>query len=324
MSHASKEAFAAFLDHSDDQIGRFVDSLRRLGRLDNMIIIVLADNGASQEGGPFVVLHEMKFFNGIIESPDDAIARLDEIGGPDSHTDYPWGWAQCGNTPYRWYKQNAHEGGVHVPMVVHWPAGVAPDQSDTLRERFVFASDIAATIYDLLGIEAPLVRNGVDQLPVAGHSFAAALADPSAPATNDVQYFENGGSRALIAGEWKAVCKHVAGADYDTEAWELYHLSVDRSECDDLAGTLLAKLALKQAIPEVSGGVSGSGRIEKVPVASWGRWWADEIAIRGAGRHVVALSGRVEPVRGVADEPAVPGWSRTPVRCRSERVEQSK
>jgi len=243
MSHASKEAFAAFLDYSDDQIGRFVDGLRRLGRLDKTIIIVLADNGASQEGGPFGVLHEMKFFNGIIESPDDAIARLDEIGGPDSHTDYPWGWAQCGNTPYRWYKQNAHEGGVHVPMVVHWPAGVAPDQSDTLREQFVFASDIAATIYDLLGIEAPLVRNGVDQLPVAGHSFAAALADPSAPATNDVQYFEKGGSRDLSAGEWKAVCKHVAGADYDTEAWELYHLSVDRSECDDLAGTLLAILA---------------------------------------------------------------------------------
>jgi len=99
MSHASKEAFAALLYHSDDQIGRFVDGLRRLGRLDKTIIIVLADNGASQEGGPFGVLHEMKFFNGIIESPDDAIARLDEIGGPDSHTDYPWGWAQCGNTP---------------------------------------------------------------------------------------------------------------------------------------------------------------------------------------------------------------------------------
>lgn len=238
-----QEAFAAFLDHTDDQIGRFVDGLRRLGRLDNTIIVVLADNGASQEGGPFGVLHEMKFFNGIIESPDDAIARLDDIGGPDSHTNYPWGWAQCGNTPFRWYKQNTHEGGVHVPMVVHWPAGVAPDQRGTLREQFVFASDIVATIYDVLGIEAPSVRNGLDQLPVTGHSFAAALSDPRAPATNEVQYFENGGSRALIAGEWKAVCKHVAGADYDTEPWELYHLAVDRSECNDLAETLPAKLA---------------------------------------------------------------------------------
>ena len=237
-----QEAFAAFLDHTDDQIGRFVDGLRRLGRLDNTILVLLADNGASQEGGPYGVLHEMKFFNGIIESPDDAVARLDDIGGPDSHTNYPWGWAQCGNTPYRWYKQNTHEGGVHVPMIVHWPAGVAPDQRGTLRDQFVFASDIAATIYDLLGIEPPPVRNGVDQLPVTGHSFAAAIADPSAPATNQVQYFENGGSRALIAGEWKAVCKHVPGADYETEPWELYHLSEDRSECHDLADALPAKL----------------------------------------------------------------------------------
>ena len=76
-----------------------------------------ADNGASQEGGPFGVMNEMKFFNGILDDPDDVVDRLDDIGGPDSHTNYPWGWAQCGNSPFKWYKQNTHEGGVHVPMV---------------------------------------------------------------------------------------------------------------------------------------------------------------------------------------------------------------
>ena len=120
-----QEAFAAFLDHTDDQIGRFVDGLRDIGQLDNTLLIVMADNGASQEGGPFGVMHEMKFFNGILETPDEAIERIDDIGGPHSHTNYPWGWAQCGNTPFKWYKQNTHEGGVHVPMIVHWPAGVA-------------------------------------------------------------------------------------------------------------------------------------------------------------------------------------------------------
>ncbi len=85
------------------------------------MLFVLADNGASQEGGPFGVLHEMKFFNGILETPDEAIARIDEIGGPHSHSNYPWGWAQAGNTPFKWYKQNTHEGGVHVPLIVHWP-----------------------------------------------------------------------------------------------------------------------------------------------------------------------------------------------------------
>ena len=86
---------------------------------------MLSDNGASQEGGPFGVLHEMKFFNGILETPDEAIDRIDEIGGPHSHSNYPWGWAQAGNTPFKWYKQNTHEGGVHVPLIVHWPAGIA-------------------------------------------------------------------------------------------------------------------------------------------------------------------------------------------------------
>jgi len=230
-----QEAFAAFLDHTDEQLGRFVDGLRRLGRLDDTLLIVLADNGASQEGGPYGVLHEMKFFNGILESPSEAVERLDEIGGPRSHANYPWGWAQCGNTPFRWYKQNTHEGGVHVPMVVHWPAGIPEGQRGTQRDQFTAVADVAPTIYALLGIEPPAVRNGLEQLPFTGRSFAAALRDPDAPATNTVQLFENGGSRALVADGWKAVCKHAPGADYDTEPWELYHLDVDRSETDDLA-----------------------------------------------------------------------------------------
>ncbi|MDG2219012.1 MAG: arylsulfatase, partial [Acidimicrobiales bacterium] len=124
-----QEAFAAFLDHTDDQIGRLVDGLHDMGQLDNTILVVLADNGASQEGGPFGVMHEMKFFNGILETPDEAIERIDDIGGPHSHTNYPWGWAQAGNSPFRWYKQNTHEGGVHVPMVMHWPKGFSDEQA---------------------------------------------------------------------------------------------------------------------------------------------------------------------------------------------------
>ncbi len=230
-----QEAFAAFLDHTDAQIGRLVDGLRRLGQLDNTILMVMADNGASQEGGPFGVLHEMKFFNGILESPDDAAERLDDIGGPHSHANYPWGWAQAGNTPFKWYKQNTHEGGVHVPLVVHWPDGVAAGQRGTLRDQFTYVADVVPTIYEVLGVEPPDVRHGLEQLPVTGHSFASALSDAAAPATNVLQYFEMNGSRALVDGDWKAVCKHVAGADYDTEPWELYHIAADRSECDDLA-----------------------------------------------------------------------------------------
>lgn len=238
-----QEAFAAFLDHTDDQVGRLVDGLRRLGQLDNTVLLVMADNGASQEGGPFGVMHEMKFFNGILETPDEAVHRIDDIGGPHSHTNYPWGWAQCGNTPFKWYKQNTHEGGVHVPLVLHWPAGLPASQRGTKRRQFANVADVAPTIYELLGLTPPATYRGLEQLPVTGHSFAHVLADPDAPSRNTVQYFEMAGSRALVAGDWKAVQKHTAGADYDTETWELYDLAADPSECDDLAGAEPAKLA---------------------------------------------------------------------------------
>ncbi|MDZ7674841.1 MAG: arylsulfatase [Acidimicrobiales bacterium] len=237
-----QEAFAAFLDHTDDQIGRLVDGLRALDLLDDTILVVLADNGASQEGGPFGVMHEMKFFNGLLETPDEAIERIDDIGGPHSHTNYPWGWAQCGNSPFKWYKQNTHEGGVHVPMVVHWPGGVAHEQRGSRRDQFVNVADIVPTIYELVGVTPPETFNGLEQQPVTGHSFANVLGDPEAPATNTLQYFEMFGSRALVAGEWKAVCKHQQGGDFDTEPWELYHLAADRSECNDLGGTHPDKL----------------------------------------------------------------------------------
>lgn len=238
-----QEAFAGFLDHTDDQIGRLVDGLRRLGELDNTILVVLADNGASQEGGPTGVLHEMKYFNGLMENPDEAVARLDEIGGPHSHANYPWGWAQCGNTPFKWYKQNTHEGGVHVPMIVHWPDGIPADQQGTKRRQFVNVADIVPTIYDVLGITPPDVLRGLEQLPVTGHSFAPVLLDPDHPSTNTLQYFEMAGSRALVADGWKAVCRHIRGADFDTEPWELYHLDEDPSECRDLANERPEKLA---------------------------------------------------------------------------------
>ena len=221
--------------------------MRDLGQLDNTVLVVLADNGASQEGGPFGVMHEMKFFNGILETPDEAIERIDDIGGPNSHTNYPWGWAQCGNSPFKWYKQNTHEGGVHVPMVLHWPAGLDADQKGTLRSQFVNVADVAPTVYELLGIEPPAVFNGRDQLPVTGHSFASVLGDAAAPATNRLQYFEQFGSRALVVEQegrwWKAVAKHTQGVPFDDDPWELYDLSADYSECNDLAAAEPAKLA---------------------------------------------------------------------------------
>ncbi len=235
-----QEAFAGFLEHTDAQIGRLVEALAHLGELDNTLLVLLSDNGASQEGGPFGVLHEMKFFNFIIETPDEAVARLDDIGGPHSHSNYPWGWAQAGNTPFKWYKQNTHEGGVHVPLIVHWPAGVT--DRGAMRDQFHHVSDLAPTIYEILGVTPPDVYRGYEQLPITGTSMRYSFGDPAAPTTKAVQYFEMMGHRAIYADGWKAVTRHTPGVAFDDDKWELYHVDVDRSECNDLAAEMPEKV----------------------------------------------------------------------------------
>ena len=229
-----QEAFAAFVEHTDHQIGRLVDHLDASGQLDNTLFMVLSDNGASQEGGPFGVLHEMKFFNFILETPDEAVDRIDDIGGPNCHSNYPWGWAQAGNTPFKWYKQNTHEGGVHVPLVVHWPAAIT--DGGGIRTQFHYATDVAPTIYEAAGVTPPGVYRGYEQMPVTGTSLAYTFGSPDAPPAKTVQYFEMMGHRALYLDGWKAVTRHGFGTPLDDDRWELYHLDVDASECHDLAG----------------------------------------------------------------------------------------
>lgn len=228
-----QEAFAAFLDHTDAQIGRLLDALERLDLSDDTMIVLLADNGASQEGGPFGVLHEMKFFNFLIETPDEAIERIDDIGGPHSHSNYPWGWAQVGNSPFKWYKQNTHEGGVHVPLVIRWPRGIS--KVGEIRDQFHHVNDIAPTILEAIGVRAPSVFRGVDQLPVSGTAMNYTFDDPTCESNKSVQYFEMHGHRAIYADGWKAVTRHEMGTSFEDDRWELYHVAVDRSETVDLA-----------------------------------------------------------------------------------------
>ncbi|HTO01655.1 MAG TPA: sulfatase-like hydrolase/transferase, partial [Microthrixaceae bacterium] len=236
-----QEAFAAFLDHTDAQLGRLIESLDELGRLDNTVIMVLSDNGASQEGGPFGVLHEMKFFNFLIETPDEAVERLDDIGGPHSHSNYPWGWAQAGNTPFKWYKQNTHEGGVHVPLIVHWPDGVSDHGG--IRDQFHHINDLAPTIYEIAGVSPPEIYRGVEQRPVSGTSMKYSFEAPDRASQKQVQYFEMMGHRGIYVDGWKAVTRHQFGSSFEDDVWELYHLGRDRSECNDLAGSEPERLA---------------------------------------------------------------------------------
>ncbi|MCI3949075.1 MAG: sulfatase [Acidimicrobiales bacterium] len=229
-----QEAFAAMLEHTDAQLGRLVDFLEGRGLLHDTLLLVLSDNGASREGGPHGVLDEWSFFNMQGEDVDEIVAsRLDDIGGPHSHSNYPWGWAQAGNSPLRWYKQNTYGGGVRDPLVVHWPARIT--EGGALRRQFCHAVDVAPTILDAAGVAVPEVVGGEPQLPLHGASLVPTFSDGSAPAPRSVQYFEQMGHRGLWADGWKAVTYHEPGAAFDDDEWGLFHLDEDFSECRDLA-----------------------------------------------------------------------------------------
>ena len=230
-----QEAFAAQLDHTDAQIGRLVAFLKEIDRFDDTLLIVMSDNGASQEGGPTGVFDEMRWFNGMVEDVDEAVKRLDDIGGPESHSNIPWGWSQVGNTPLKWYKQNTHGGGVRDPLVIHWPSMLSKGVG-AIRRSFCHAIDIMPTILELTGTEAPNEFNGVTQMPLHGASLVPTLSSPDAKTARSVQYFEMLGHRGIWQDGWKAVVRHVSGTSWDEDdQWELYHLDEDFSETNDLA-----------------------------------------------------------------------------------------
>jgi arylsulfatase A-like enzyme len=237
-------AYAAMLEHADQHLARLVTFLEDAGLREDTLILVLSDNGASQEGGPLGMVNAMGPYNMKFEPMEEKIALIDQIGGPNSHSNFPLGWAMASNTPLKRYKQNTHGGGIRDPLVVSWPAGIKA-RGET-RTQFAHASDVVPTLLELIGVTPPDVVQGVPQMPLEGSSFAASLADATAPAKSKAQYFEMFGHRGLWQDGWKAVAYHPPGRPFDADVWELYHLAEDFSETNDLAATHPDKLeALK-------------------------------------------------------------------------------
>ena len=236
-----QSAYAGMLDHTDVQLGRLIEKLRIMGQLDNTIIMVLSDNGASQEGGPLGFVNAMGPYNGIPESMETKIARIDDIGGPDTHSNFPWGWSMAANTPLRRYKQNTHGGGIRDPLVVSWPGHI--DDEGALRHQFCHASDLVPTLLDILDIDIPAQIRGIRPEPLEGTSFAATITNPTAPTAKPEQHFEMFGHRGLWAEGWKAVAFHPPGTPFENDQWELYNLDADFNECHDRAAAHPDKLA---------------------------------------------------------------------------------
>ncbi len=241
-----QSAYAGMLDHSDTHLARLIDHLDASGHLDDTLVLVLSDNGASQEGGPQGFVNAMGPYSGIPEPLADKIARIDDIGGPDTHSNFPWGWAMAANTPLKRYKQNTHGGGIRDPLIISWPSGVAA--AGEVRDVFCHASDLTPTVLELLGIESPASVNGIVQQPLEGVSFLPALHDATAPTGKQMQHFEMFGHRGLWQDGWKAVAFHQPGSAFADDRWELYHLDEDFSECRDLAAEQPERLATMQSV----------------------------------------------------------------------------
>lgn len=237
-----QEVFAAFLDHTDDQIGRLIQFLETQDLLDDTMIVFLSDNGASQEGGKHGTTNELAYFNLMPLEVNDMLRHLDEIGGPNHYNNYPWGWSQVGNTPLRFYKQNTYEGGIRDPLIIHWPNGI--DDAGGIRDQYHHVIDLMPTVLDIVGVEVPETFQGVDQQPVEGTSMSYTFPTNAVNLTTNrpKQYYEMMGHRAIWSDGWKAVTMHRKGVSFEDEKWALYDTSKDFSECHDLSADEPEKL----------------------------------------------------------------------------------
>jgi arylsulfatase len=238
------EVFAGYVEYTDTQVGRLLDYLEESGQLDNTIVVVVSDNGASGEGGPNGTFNEWHFFNGIPTPTELSLARIDDLGGPQTHNHYNTGWAWAFDTPFPYWKRWAgYEGGIADMCLVSWPAKVAHD--DRPRQQYVHAVDVVPTVYELIGIEPPERVAGYEQSPLEGESFAASLTDASAPAKSE-QFYAMLGQRSIYQDGWLATTMHppLAGwGDFDNDEWELYHVEVDRAQARNVAAEHPEKLA---------------------------------------------------------------------------------
>ena len=255
------EVYAGFLSHADHHFGRILDTLERIGELDDTLVMVISDNGASAEGGPRGSVNEMLFFNQIPERLEDNLAKIDELGSPTTYNHYPWGWTWAGDTPFRRWKRETYRGGSTDAFVVAWPKGI--EAHGEIRGQYAHAIDMLPTVLESIGVDAPKAIRGVTQSPIEGVSFAHTFAAPDALSKHRTQYFEMLGTRAIDHEGWRAVCPWPGPSfteaaqkgrklgdpitsatllELDTTGWELYHLAQDPTESTNVAAEHRDKL----------------------------------------------------------------------------------
>jgi arylsulfatase A-like enzyme len=246
------EAYAGFLSYTDAEIGRLVNHLKRIGQFDNTIIaVVIGDNGASKEGtevGTTNGLGALFANNRVAEQ----LKNIDKIGSEYTSPNYPLGWAQAANVPFRYWKQDANsEGGTRNPLILSYPKGIK--DKGGIRNQYGHVIDLLPTTLELGNLPFPKTIGGVRQESLEGTSLAYTVDAPQAASRHNVQYYEINGTRAIYSDGWKAATLHKPGIPFEQDVWELYNLNDDPTETRDLAKDNPGKLKELQALFEAEG-----------------------------------------------------------------------
>lgn len=255
------EVYAAYLAYTDHEIGRVIQAVQDIGKLDNTLIIYISgDNGSSAEGSPIGTPNEVAQFNGVEVAVADQLKYFYDLWGSDrtyNHMAVGWTWAF--DTPFKWTKQVAsHFGGTRQGMVIAWPGHI--NDPGGIRNQFHHVIDIVPTILEATDIKAPVMVNGVAQKPIEGVSMAYTFdkANANGPSKRLTQYFEMFGNRGIYHDGWYAntypisppwLLTAIPNPDVmNSYTWELYDLTKDWTQYNDLAGANPAKLKEMQEL----------------------------------------------------------------------------
>ena len=256
------EVYAGYLSYTDYQISRVINHLKEINQLDNTAVFVLiGDNGASKEGSLNGDIDRSIFTSKGSEEENIQynLSKIGEIGtGSATEGNYPLGWAQAANTPFKFWKQDANsEGGTHNPLIVFYPKGI--NEKGGIRTQYSHVIDILPTTLELTGIKAPEQIRSVKQEAIQGISLAYSINDAKAATQHTTQYYYIFGSRSIYQDGWKAELAYPSSvitgnaksnAVFDENAWELYNLKDDYTERIDLAKKYPEKLAELKALFE--------------------------------------------------------------------------
>jgi arylsulfatase A-like enzyme len=255
------EVYAGYLTYADFQVGRLINYLKTSKQLDNtLVFVIIGDNGASKEGTFNGDIDRSVFRNPVSEEENvkHNLEKIGEIGTPDGkQTNYPLGWAQAANTPFKFWKEDANsEGGTRNPLIVYYPKGIK--DAGSIRTQYGHVIDILPTTLEYLGINPPEYIRGIKQDTLQGTSLVYSFNDPNAPSRHKIQYYYIFGSRSVYKDGWKAEVYHhpdvidlgrpKTGApgpvvnNFDTDVWELYDLKTDFNERINVAAKYPEKL----------------------------------------------------------------------------------